>query len=150
MKNQVRVTKKFNFEIAHALWNYDGLCKNLHGHSYKLFVTVIGTPLNDLKSPKNGMVIDFSDLKKLVAKEIVEPFDHSVILNSAAFTANMTTIKQMFDKRHVVDYQPTCENMVVDFARRITQKLPAGLKLHSIKLHETDSSFAEWYASDNE
>lgn len=145
----IRVTKEFNFEIAHALWNYDGPCKNLHGHSYKLFVTVMGTPINDPDNPKNGMVIDFGDLKDIVNEEIVEPLDHAVILNEEALKTNINGIQQMFDKRFVVNYQPTCENMVTDFARRIVNRLPQRLKLHSLKLHETGSSYAEWYASDN-
>lgn len=145
----IRVTKEFNFEIAHALWNYDGPCKNLHGHSYKLFVTVMGTPINDPDNPKNGMVIDFGDLKDIVNEEIVEPLDHAVILNEEALKTNINGIPQMFDKRFVVNYQPTCENMVTDFARRIVNRLPQRLKLHSLKLHETGSSYAEWYASDN-
>ena len=49
----------------------------------------------------------------------------------------------------MVDYQPTCENMVIDFAQKIQGALPENLKLHHIKLHETATSFAEWYASDN-
>lgn len=146
----VRVTKEFNFEIAHALWNYDGPCKNLHGHSYKLFVTVRGTPLDDPGDPKNGMVIDFGDLKHIVNEEVVEPLDHAVILNAEALKTDIAGIRQMFDKRFVVNYQPTCENMVVDIAKRIAKRLPPRLKLHSLKLHETGSSYAEWYASDNE
>ncbi|MFP4619996.1 MAG: 6-pyruvoyl trahydropterin synthase family protein [Bacteroidales bacterium] len=145
----IRVTKEFNFEIAHALWNYDGPCKNLHGHSYKLFVTVMGTPIDDPSHPKNGMVIDFGDLKRIVNEEVVEPLDHAVILNAEAINQNIDNIRQMFDKRFVVDYQPTCENMVIDLAGRIAGRLPASLKLHSLKLHETGSSYAEWYASDN-
>ncbi|MEF8809326.1 MAG: 6-carboxytetrahydropterin synthase [Bacteroidales bacterium] len=145
----IRVTKEFNFEIAHALWNYDGPCKNLHGHSYKLFVTVMGAPINDPDNPKNGMVIDFGDLKHIVNEEIVEPLDHAVILNEEALKNDITGIPQMFDKRLVVSYQPTCENMVTDFARRIAKRLPQRLRLHSLKLHETGSSYAEWHASDN-
>ena len=145
----IRVTKEFNFEIAHALWNYDGPCKNLHGHSYKLFVTVMGSPIEDPHNPKNGMVIDFGDLKRIVNEEIVEPLDHAVILNTRALEENIAAVRQMFDKRFVVNYQPTCENMVIDFAGRITARLPERLRLHSLKLHETGSSYAEWYASDN-
>ncbi|MBP7509547.1 MAG: 6-carboxytetrahydropterin synthase, partial [Prolixibacteraceae bacterium] len=44
---KIRVTKYYDFEMAHALWNYDGLCKNIHGHSYKLHITVIGEPIDD-------------------------------------------------------------------------------------------------------
>ena len=64
MTKKVRVTKQFTFETGHALYGYDGLCKNVHGHSYKLDVTVIGSPIEDNTHVKNGMVIDFSDLKK--------------------------------------------------------------------------------------
>lgn len=145
----IRVTKEFNFEIAHALWNYDGPCANIHGHSYRLFVTVIGKPITDEKDPKNGMVIDFGDLKKIVNQEIVYPLDHAIILSEKAAESLNFMDNQMFKKQCIVDYQPTCENMVVDFAERLLKKIPAGLKLHSIKLHETATSFAEWYAEDN-
>lgn len=148
--NIIRVTKEFNFEIAHALWNYDGPCKNLHGHSYKLFVTVAGTPIDDKSSSKNGMVIDFGELKRIVNEEIVDNLDHAVILNSDAARNIPGEMKQMFERSLIVDYQPTCENLVLDFATRIKQRLPERLQLYSLKLHETGSSFAEWYASDNE
>jgi 6-pyruvoyltetrahydropterin/6-carboxytetrahydropterin synthase len=64
----IRVTKEFSFEMAHALWNYDGPCRNVHGHSYRLFVTLTGTPAIDQQNPKNGMVIDFTDNKNIVKK----------------------------------------------------------------------------------
>ena len=64
MTQKIRITKEFKFETGHALYGYDGLCKNVHGHSYKLSVTVLGSPIIDSKQTKNGMVIDFSDLKK--------------------------------------------------------------------------------------
>jgi 6-pyruvoyltetrahydropterin/6-carboxytetrahydropterin synthase len=148
--NKIRVTKEFDFEIAHALWNYDGPCKNLHGHSYKLFVTIVGTPITDENNPKNGMVIDFGDLKQIINQEIVDGLDHAVILNSKAAENIPSDLSQMFERKLIVDYQPTCENLVSDFARRIKKRLPERLKLHSLKLHETDTSYAEWYASDNE
>lgn len=148
--DKIRVTKEFNFEIAHALWNYDGPCKNLHGHSYKLFVTVIGSPIYDEASSKKGMVIDFGDLKEIVNDEIVNKLDHAVILNTEAAQNIPTEMQQMFERHLVVDYQPTCENLVIDFAKRIKKRLPERLKLFSLKLHETGSSFAEWYAADNE
>ena len=77
----VRITKQFTFEAGHALYGYDGKCKNIHGHSYKLSVTVIGTPINDDNNAKFGMIIDFGDLKKIVKNEIVDKFDHSIIFN---------------------------------------------------------------------
>ena len=82
MDKKVRVTKQFKFETGHALYGYDGLCKNVHGHSYKLDVTVIGHPIDDAENVKNGMVIDFGDLKTIVNQEIVHPFDHATVLTN--------------------------------------------------------------------
>jgi 6-pyruvoyltetrahydropterin/6-carboxytetrahydropterin synthase len=82
MSPLIRVTKEFPFEMAHVLWNYDGPCKNVHGHSYRLFVTLSGVPADNQENPKNGMVIDFSDLKSIIKNEIVNIFDHSVVLSN--------------------------------------------------------------------
>ena len=149
MTSIIRVTKEFAFEMAHALWNYDGPCRNVHGHSYRLFVTLSGNPLNDPGDPKNGMVIDFSDLKNIVKKEIISVFDHSVVISSQFDNEKTTMFSAMFGNTVLVDYQPTCENLISDFAVRISKQLPGKIKLHSLKLYETATSFAEWYASDN-
>ena len=145
----IRVTKEFGFEMAHALWGYDGPCKNVHGHSYKLFVTLCGTPVDEPGNPKNGMVIDFGDLKKLVKKNVVDVFDHTVLVSSQEAGTRLDSLRSMFGNVVVVDYQPTCENLVSDIARRIEPHLTDGLKLHSLKLYETATSFAEWFKSDN-
>ena len=71
----LRLTKEFSFEMAHALPAYEGKCRNIHGHSYRLFVTVEGTPLMQDGSPTDGMVMDFHSLKECVEESIVEPFD---------------------------------------------------------------------------
>lgn len=149
--NKVRLTKRFTYETAHVLYGYDGLCRNVHGHSYKLYVTVLGTPLSDHSHVKNGMVIDFSDLKKIVKEEIVDVFDHGIVLNKNTPHAQLgAAIEQYSDRVHLVNYQPTCENMVVDFAQRIRKRLPDSVSLFSIKLFETETSYAEWFASDND
>ena len=148
--SRIRITKQFNFETGHALYGYDGKCKNVHGHSYKLSVTVIGTPISDRNNVKFGMVIDFSDLKKIVEEEIVDQFDHATVFNQT--TPHVSLAKELSDRGHhviLVDYQPTSENMVIDFAEKIKNRLPESIQLHSLKLQETDSSFAEWFASDN-
>ena len=146
---KIRVTKEFHFEMAHALKNYDGLCKNIHGHSYKLFVTVMGTPISDITNPKVGMLIDFGDLKRLVNNEITNVFDHAFVLSSKSDFDLSETSHEMFGNTIFVDYQPTCENMVIDFAQRISTILPDNLSLHSLRLYETVTSYAEWFASDN-
>ncbi|WP_298478533.1 6-carboxytetrahydropterin synthase [uncultured Maribacter sp.] len=148
--SNIRITKQFNFETGHALFGYDGKCRNVHGHSYKLSVTVIGTPITDKSHVKLGMVIDFGDLKKIVKEEIVDQFDHATVFNKN--TPHVDLAKELTDRGHNVilaDYQPTSENMVIDFSAKIKARLPKNIQLHSLKLQETETSFAEWYASDN-
>lgn len=148
--SNIRITKQFSFETGHALYGYDGKCKNVHGHSYKLSVTVIGKPISDNTNVKYGMVIDFSDLKKIVKSEIVDVFDHATVFNKN--TPHVELAKVLEQRGHnilLVDYQPTSEMMVIDFSEKIKKHLPENIKLHSIKLQETETSFAEWYAEDN-
>ncbi|WP_162126996.1 6-pyruvoyl trahydropterin synthase family protein [Flavobacterium phycosphaerae] len=149
--SNIRITKQFSFETGHALYGYDGKCKNVHGHSYKLSVTVIGKPITDTTNVKFGMVIDFSDLKKIVKEEIVDLFDHATVFNKN--TPHIELANELKSRGHhviLVEYQPTSENMVTDFAKKIKSRLPHDIQLHSLKLQETDTSFAEWYASDNQ
>ncbi len=149
--SNIRITKQFSFETGHALYGYDGKCKNVHGHSYRLDVTVIGTPIADNTNVKFGMVIDFTDLKKIVKEEIVDVFDHATVFNKN--TPHVELAKELQDRGHNVllaNYQPTSEMMVIDFAEKIKRRLPENIKLHSLKLQETATSFAEWFASDND
>jgi len=150
MAKIIRVTKEFSFEMAHVLRNYDSPCRNVHGHSYRLFVTIAGSPLNDRSDPKDGMVMDFTDLKKIIRKEIVNVFDHAAVVSRDFDEEKTEMFTKMFGNTVVVDYQPTCENLVADFAERIKKFLPAGVRLHNLKLYETATSFSEWYSSDNE
>ena len=144
----VRISKEFNFDMAHALLGYDGLCKNIHGHSYTLVVTVTGAPVNDVNSPKNGMLIDFKDLKVMIKDRIIERFDHALVLNSATPDEVINLLQNNYDKVVLLDYQPTTENMISDFAGQIKSLLPSHLKLYSLRLRETPTSYAEWYAGD--
>lgn len=148
--SNIRITKLFTFETGHALYGYDGKCKNVHGHSYKLSVTVIGTPISDASNVKYGMVIDFGDLKKIVKEEIVDLFDHATVFNKN--TPHVELAKELKDRGHhviLVDYQPTSEMMIIDFAKKIKSRLPENIKLHSLRLQETETSYAEWFASEN-
>jgi 6-pyruvoyltetrahydropterin/6-carboxytetrahydropterin synthase len=144
----IRISKEFNFDMAHALLNYDGLCKNIHGHSYTLVVTVIGSPIQEKGSPKNGMLIDFKDLKTIIKQQIVDKFDHALVLNSSSPKDLVEMLMKNYDKIVLLDYQPTTENMIADMAGRIGSLLPANLKLYSLRLRETPSSYAEWFAGD--
>ena len=143
----IRLTKEFSFEMAHFLPGYDGLCSNVHGHSYLLHVTVAGSPSDDPSFPKFGMVMDFSDLKKIVGEEVVGRLDHALMVRRGS--VDPSSVEPITRRLVEVDYQPTCENMLVDFAGRISRRLPCGVRLVSLRLNETATSFAEWRAEDN-
>lgn len=146
----IRITKIFSFETAHILYGYDGKCKNVHGHSYKLFVSVKGKPLENLEHKKNGMVMDFSDLKTIVKEEITDSWDHAIMLNALSPHKELgKTLEEQGHKVIYCNYQPTCENMLYDIAEKIKNRLPEQIKLAYLKLHETENSYGEWFAEDN-
>ncbi|MBR5198113.1 MAG: 6-carboxytetrahydropterin synthase [Alistipes sp.] len=146
----IRLTKEFTFEAAHSLEGYDGLCREIHGHSYRLFVTVKGEPESNEASPKLGMVMDFGILKRIVNEQIVERLDHSFIMRRTPEAEEVVDVlSYRFSKVVMTDYQPTCENMLADFAERLLGALPEDIELYSLRLHETATSYAEWFASDN-
>ena len=148
--SKIRITKEFTFETGHALYGHDGKCKNIHGHSYKLSVTVLGNPVSDSNDPKFGMIMDFSDLKKIVKEEIVDRFDHATIFNKNTPHIDLANnLKSLGHNVVLVDYQPTSKMLVTDFADKIKNRLPKNIKLFSLKLRETASCYAEWYANDN-
>jgi 6-pyruvoyltetrahydropterin/6-carboxytetrahydropterin synthase len=147
---KVRLSKEFRFEMGHALLNYDGLCRHIHGHSYKLIISVIGEPIDDRKNPKLGMVMDFSELKAAVKEPIVDYFDHSLVINREAEKHLPKEPHAMYDKVHIMDFQPTCENLVLYIAEIVKARLTSGIELFSVRLYETATSYAEWYAADNQ
>ena len=144
---RIRLTKIFTFEMAHLLEGYDGMCSNMHGHSYIMHVTICGEPNADASSPTFGMVMDFKDLKKIVNSEVTDRLDHSLMVRRGSRAAQR--VEGLSQRIIEVDYQPTCENMVSDFAERISARLPQNVKLVGVRLFETASSFAEWRAEDN-
>ena len=119
------ITKHFGFEACHHLPHYKGACHNLHGHSYKLDVTVGGSIIKD--GPKQGMIMDFKDLKKIVKDYVVDKLDHEDLNNHYP--------------------NPTAEIMVVDIGKTIMQNLPDNVYLVSVKLWETEDSYAEYIPS---
>lgn len=135
--------------MAHFLYGYEGPCAGIHGHSYKLSVTVGGIPAPESAGSKAGLVMDFSDLKKVLIQSVVNIFDHALVIWDKV-PMKETESEKWFSKKNIrVPYQPTCENLVSDFADRIKKKLPGNIKLISVKLRETESTSAEWIAEEN-
>ncbi|HNZ68643.1 MAG: 6-carboxytetrahydropterin synthase QueD [Prolixibacteraceae bacterium] len=146
---KIRITKRFHFEMAHALHAYQGLCSNIHGHSYNLEVTVMGDASHIPGHHGDGMVIDFHDLKTLVKTHITDRFDHALMINRLIPENRVNALKSTTDRLFIVDFQPTTENLVGYIAGILKPLMPQGVSLFSIRLFETVTSFAEWYATDN-
>jgi 6-pyruvoyltetrahydropterin/6-carboxytetrahydropterin synthase len=125
---RVSATKEVMFSSAHYLENYDGKCKNLHGHNYKLQVTVsdlIPCVQNEQDSAVEYMAMDFYDLKKIINDVVMDKYDHG----------------------YLNDYyiNPTAEAMAVKIYDDIKKALSKdSVRLESVKLWETDGSFAEY------
>ncbi len=140
----VRVTKRFTLEMAHALRCHDGLCANIHGHSYVLDITLEGTPADAPGNPKDGMVIDFADLKRMV-KPIVDRYDHSLFLHERE-RGTVNADEPLFGRVIFTPYQPTCENILLAIVDELLPQIPPEVQLCAARLQETATSWAEWRA----
>ena len=143
----IRITKEFDFEAAHALDGYEGKCKDIHGHSYHLKITLIGEPSKDVLLSDCGMVVDFGEIKSIVREHVYENFDHRLLLrNDSRFKG----LEKDNERIRYVNYQPTCENMLIEIVGMVQKCLQGEIILHSAFLRETANSYAEWFSSDNE
>lgn len=138
----IQITKIFHFEMAHAIYGYKGACKNIHGHSYELHVSISSASGNWDYIPAPGFVVDFSEIKKTVNKTVIEKFDHKLLLSEAFLSVNPTLSSQ----ENLVSWktEPTVENMLVNIMQSLSGSLPRELKLVRLKLYETKNSYAEW------
>ncbi len=143
---KVRITKEFDFEAAHALDGYDGKCKDIHGHSYHLTVTLRGKPKMQTGISECGMVMDFGDIKRIVKDRIIKIFDHHLILRH---DSRFRGLEEQNNRVRYVDYQPTCENMLIEMVQIIREELTGDVDLVKASLRETASSYAEWCLEDN-
>lgn len=133
------VTKTVKFDAAHILTNHSGLCKNLHGHTYRVDITVAGGE----GSSKDGMVIDFKDLKNIATSVICDRFDHSFIYNSnSAGEVEIASLVEKYAMRTVrLSFRSTAENLAKYFFEELSVHIPA---VYSVRVWETAESFAEY------
>jgi len=131
----ISITKLFEFEAAHCLPKHEGKCKNLHGHRYQLEVEVGREKLDELilDGPSEGMVMDFGDLKRIVQNEVIEKLDHR-------------DLNEVFESLEI-DKQATAENLILWIVRILKESFAKrGIYLVRVRLWETSTSFAEWWA----
>lgn len=146
---RVTVCKEVTFDCAHMLSGHEALCKNLHGHTYKVQVSVTNEQI--IEGPSVDMVIDFKHLKEAITKSIMDKFDHAIIFSSHKFRNEAE--EDLFEwayKHHMRFFEmprrTTAEDMALFFRELIRQELtsigytPINI---SVRVYETPTSFAE-------
>ncbi|MCC7534023.1 MAG: 6-carboxytetrahydropterin synthase [Bacteroidia bacterium] len=131
------ITRIFKFEAAHAISNHSGACRNIHGHSYHLEITIV--PKAGLV---NNMVMDFKELKGIVEKSILNDYDHALILKNGIW--DKAIIDSISPKTIWLQEEPTAEIIITDMVARITPLLPAHVYLKKLLLKETAKCYAAW------
>ncbi len=142
VKIMLSLTKIFHFEMAHAICGYPGSCKNIHGHSYELQVTVTRDKENQNYITAPGFILDFKELKQLVTSSIIKTFDHKLILSGSYLNQNPAIKSQ--ENLIVLEAEPTAENLLIYMAKILRNVLPEEVKLVRLRLYETKDSYAEW------
>jgi 6-pyruvoyltetrahydropterin/6-carboxytetrahydropterin synthase len=138
----IQITKIFQFEMAHALNGYAGACRNIHGHSYELHVTVSGRETHNGYIPALGIIIDFKELKSWVKTRIVDTFDHKIVLSRDYITQHpeLRHLENLF----IMEAEPSAENLLHYMQQKLLSELPINIKLCELKLYETRDSYAKW------
>ena len=132
------VTKSIKFDAAHVLTNHQGLCKNLHGHTYRVEVSVVQPP-----ESTEDMVIDFKDLKRLCEEVILARFDHAFIYDSTSVAeSEIAAVVAKHGMRAVaLPFRSTAENLARHFHEQLAARI-AGLS--AVRVWETPDSCAEY------
>ena len=134
----ITVTKTVRFDAAHVLTNHQGLCKNLHGHTYRVDVSVA-------QEAEDGrdMVIDFKDLKTIANEVICDRFDHAFIYNTeSAGEKEIAAVVEKNGMRTVaIPFRSTAENLAKLFYNDLKSRIPG---LAAVKVWETADSSAEF------
>jgi len=138
----IRIVKEFNFEAAHQLTGHDGACANLHGHSYRLRVGLIGEP-SKKPGPKEGFLLDFGDLKRIVQETILDDWDHSFLAKGDEVI--LPALENAGAKIVRLGFRATAENMSEYILRRLVQR---GLPVDFVRLYETAASYAQANAAE--
>src|SRR5258706_1489385 len=135
----MKIAKEFRWEMGHRLPFHKGLCRNIHGHSYKMIIELTGTV------DKNGMIIDFVDLGKIV-KPMIGKYDHAFLCwENDKIVKEFLTKNKM--KKVIINYHSTVENICADISHQIFNKLKKikgnRFKELTIKIFESPNANAE-------
>jgi 6-pyruvoyltetrahydropterin/6-carboxytetrahydropterin synthase len=132
----MKIAKEFRWEMGHRLPEHFGLCKNIHGHSYKMIVEFEG------ELDKNQMVIDYYDVEKII-NPVIEKLDHSFMVNKNDKIV-LELLDKMNSKKVVVDFNSTVENICTFLLSKIKgSSLPSNISSITVRVYETQFDYAE-------
>jgi 6-pyruvoyltetrahydropterin/6-carboxytetrahydropterin synthase len=132
----MKIAKEFRWEMGHRLPEHFGLCKNIHGHSYKMIVEFEG------ELDKNQMIIDYYDVEKII-NPIIEKLDHSFMVNIEDKVV-LEFLEKMNSKKVVVDFNSTAENICTYLLNEIKKgKLSSNISSVKVRVYETQFDYAE-------
>lgn len=137
----ISITKIFRFEMAHALHKYPGKCKDIHGHSYELQITVSAKNHSTKYFESPGILMDFKDLKQIVCNRILSITDHKLMLSKNYLNEFPAFLN--CENLVAVDFEPSAENLLIYIFTLLNPELTDVVKISKIKLYETKDSFAE-------
>jgi 6-pyruvoyltetrahydropterin/6-carboxytetrahydropterin synthase len=140
----IQITKIFRFEMAHAIYGYAGKCKNIHGHSYVLHVTVAGNTEDNHFISAPGFIIDFKQLKKIINETVIHKLDHQLVLSNKYVQSN--ELLKLQENIFLWEMEPSAENMLIYIKQNLESVFPPEIRLIKLKLFETADSYAEWVA----
>lgn len=132
----MKIAKEFRWEMGHRLPEHFGLCKNIHGHSYKMIVEFEGE-LN-----QNQMVIDYYDVEKII-NPVIEKLDHSFMVNKEDKVV-LEFLEKMNSKKVIVSFNSTAENICSYLLNEIKKcSLPSNISSVKVRVYETQFDYAE-------
>lgn len=142
----MKIGKVIQWDMGHRVLNHRSVCKGLHGHRYKAEICVEGNLIEEKGASEEGMVIDFADIKKVAQKFIQEELDHAFMVWDRDHELLEFFKSSQGHKPVIVPFTPTAENVAAyifnELKDKFTDVFQTGLKLQSVKLWETPSSYA--------
>ena len=143
----MRITRRLEFDAGHRIPDHASQCRHLHGHRYAIEITLEGGICNTPGSPENGMVMDFSEVKNILATHVVEPWDHAFL----AYAGDQTVVNFLATlsdhKTVLLPVIPTAENLAKTaftiLERAFTDRYGSRLKLIRVRLFETPNCWAD-------
>ncbi|MFI5236699.1 MAG: 6-pyruvoyl trahydropterin synthase family protein [Ignavibacteriales bacterium] len=132
----MKIAKEFRWEMGHRLPEHFGLCKNIHGHSYKMIVEFDG------ELDKNGMVMDYYDVEKII-NPVIEKLDHAFMVNKEDWMV-LEFLERVNSKKVLVEFQSTAENICLYLLNEIQKaRLPGNINEINVRVYETTHDYAE-------